>query len=406
MRSIDLIRAKLKKGGGGSSGSSAAEKLKDLPGIWAKETLLLAELDTFLQRKAVCQKLIKAYNGCYDKRMHKLKAIFVHLTLEKSMARTLTKINDTQLTNKDKEILAHSKYAFKSITEQSQLGRIDFDKENYDKSEVENNIAKLNQICKNIKKVDSRIRTLEKNPTHTVDLDFQLKMKQSYVDDFLSCAESFLQILRLHNRKPIVHDTLNEINKRYENFLNSAHQEMNSSISSSVSKSVEYRQVPSFNSVSETSLSTQKTSRKTMHKQSRKHSNADQIDNIDIADQLNNLMLNRNEQFKKEQSRTEPSKHDKSVNDKFTRRHLRSDSIQSSSDKYSPNLTPNIGQFEDPKICYALCDFDGDDTHVAMREGEKIRVVKSDHTGMYTLGKHGQKKLIKSEFVELSDQPI
>ena len=47
------------------------------------------------------------------------------------MARTLTKINDTQLTNKDKEILAHSKYAFKSITEQSQLGRIDFDVVNF-----------------------------------------------------------------------------------------------------------------------------------------------------------------------------------------------------------------------------------------------------------------------------------
>ena len=81
-----------------------------------------------------------------------------------------------------------------------------------------------------------------------------------------------------------------------------------------------------------------------MHKQSRKHSNADQIDNIDIADQLNNLMLNRNEQFKKEQSRTEPSKHDKSVNDKFTRRHLRSDSIQSSSDKYSPNVLNNLSK--------------------------------------------------------------
>lgn len=324
--------------------------------------------------------------------MDKFRNMFSYMTLEKSMAKTLKRIDDSTLTNKDKEILAHSKYAFKAIKDNSLLSNIE-NSPSHEKSEVENNVVKLNQICANIKKADKRIKILEKKPTHTTDLNFQLKMKQSYIDDFLTCAEKLLKILKLHNRKPIVYDTLIDINKRYENFLNYAHKEMSSSISvSQSSKGIAYKQViPGVNTESDCSI----TQTVSVHG-SKEFKHPDVIRILENNKEKNiSAKSNKGNSADKTNliSRIGPPPlidiPDKKLPDK-------KDSL--SSQRTSPD---SLEIASDPKYCFALCDFDGDDYHVPMKEGDRIPIIEKDHTGIYTRNKKGQKTLVRSEFVEI-----
>jgi len=361
------------------------KRLRNLPGVWDQEVALENELNIYFHRIKICKHLTKSYNDCHEKKVQRLKSFFSNLSLEKSMSKNLVKIDESLLDHQEKAIISNSRFAFKTIDQQTNMGLLPLD--DYDTLEVSNNVSRLNGICKNIKQTNKMIDSMKSSGVdgaYDVDLQFQMRLKENFVTDFINCAKGLLKILKLKNRMPIVQDAMAAINSKYENFLSLAQREMssckNAQSSAQTSTSQAYNQI----------LSKYKPyqSQSTINSES-SAINAPQVPPpIKSSYSTESHSINPNFELvvgKNAESEQKPS----SMPSQSKLSSLENQSV--SSDLFRTDH------------CIALCDFNGaSEGYASMHAGERLAIVKRMHGTFYTKCKRTGKVLpIRSELVEL-----